>query len=633
MKQKEQTIKQEKIPAKKAFIKMQTSKQEQQKQKRISLVLAFLLVFIVFAAIAVPVSYIPFLNNIAHKFGLPTAITRQLTLLDLALSSLGVETAAMKAAFAQKEIVEEPADPIFYSRFEAGGSRLINAREAYYHEFERTRRRPDEISGIYKDGKTVDTPDLAQGQVGGVRSLPEEDYLSDDISGTNQGSSFKEGANTGSSFGVKSAGESYTVDTAAGGAQADARKARQSIDKEEDKDTKSSMPGFVSSVYANNGASKGGNQGQTSTQTVDINNSRMIKPVLKGSTFGVSRKETPLETFVGNSDFAKNLSNLRSFGGHDVLGFYIADDAPKNTGRGTFQKFGTSGEDAINSYFYSHVAVGRKYRTSAKYLAELAFSGEKANNEEILVARGQKEDRAPSAAEGDSPLSVMGTLQENIRKCNEARLTYLEETKDKRNQFSEKKELLRRISRNEDIGDGITGGAVTKGAPGSCEDPMHIYIPGLSEICAIFFGTENCTIQVDIHSPTAKTRKKWNNTIDELVELCLSLQNDEKKYAKECNMDYEVDATKDTCNSIKALKVKGGTEVWQLLNWDEALYHGNWHLMPCDKNVIWEDTSLSHAFDDGKCDSANSCITKMDQIFENIDENVLLSGDENFMPF
>lgn len=603
MKQKEQTIKQEKIPAKKAFIKMQTSKQEQQKQKRISLVLAFLLVFIVFAAIAVPVSYIPFLNNIAHKFGLPTAITRQLTLLDLALSSLGVETAAMKAAFAQKEIVEEPADPIFYSRFEAGGSRLINAREAYYHEFERTRRRPDEISGIYKDGKTVDTPDLAQGQVGGVRSLPEEDYLSDDISGTNQGSSFKEGANTGSSFGVKSAGESYTVDTAAGGAQADARKARQSIDKEEDKDTKSSMPGFVSSVYANNGASKGGNQGQTSTQTVDINNSRMIKPVLKGSTFGVSRKETPLETFVGNSDFAKNLSNLRSFGGHDVLGFYIADDAPKNTGRGTFQKFGTSGEDAINSYFYSHVAVGRKYRTSAKYLAELAFSGEKANNEEILVARGQKEDRAPSAAEGMSPVTMMKSAEQKMKECNKARQEYEESTKELREDFTSFRKQLISLSQE-----------THKGAPGACRK-HYIQINW-------FDGTP--FIQMfDWGNNLAQQRMNWNSYIDTLKDKCEKLDQKAVLYAQGCNMEFSRDPNKDNCASLLALKVNPPTKDQGDLPCPPMNRPCN-----CESHIIWANLAQSPTFNG--CNNKEECLNAINDLFNAISENENLTPNSDF---
>ena len=111
MKRKEQPAKQEKRPAKKTFAKRQPTKQEQQRQKRISLALGFLLVFLLFSAVAVPVSYIPFLNSIAQKFGLPTAITRQLTLLDLALSSFGVETARAKEVFTQHE-VDETIPPI-----------------------------------------------------------------------------------------------------------------------------------------------------------------------------------------------------------------------------------------------------------------------------------------------------------------------------------------------------------------------------------------------------------------------------------------------------------------------------------------------------------------------------------------
>lgn len=177
-KQKEQAKPAQK-EVKKANMQARPNKQKEN-QKKVSLVLAFLLVFIVFAAIAVPVSYIPFLNKIAQSFGLPTAITRQLTLLDLSLNSLGIETDAMKEAFKQDDITAGPMNPLLYSRFEPEMSHLINARETYFYEFERTHRRPDEISGIYKDGKEVNTPNLKQGQVAGVRSLPKEAAISDD---------------------------------------------------------------------------------------------------------------------------------------------------------------------------------------------------------------------------------------------------------------------------------------------------------------------------------------------------------------------------------------------------------------------------------------------------------------------
>ena len=150
-------------------------KQKEQNQKRFYWVLSLLLVLAIIVVIAVPVSYVPLFNHISQKFGLSNDIARKLTLIDLAFSSLGVETKNMKETFKKADIVYEPS-VFLASRYETQNKRLLDARQMYYNEYEYTHKRPAEIAGIYQDGKEAETPELATQSVG-VRAVPEEDYF------------------------------------------------------------------------------------------------------------------------------------------------------------------------------------------------------------------------------------------------------------------------------------------------------------------------------------------------------------------------------------------------------------------------------------------------------------------------
>lgn len=650
---------------KKVNAKAQPSTRKETQNKR-NLILPFLLVLLIFAAIAVPVSYIPILNNIATRFGLPQEITRQLTLTDLALNSLGIETDAMKEAFKQGDSTAGPADPAFYSRFEPEMSHLINARETYFYEFERTRRRPDEISGIYKDGKEVSTPNLKQGQVAGVRSLPKEDKMQDDSypgasfgvapGGASQGGASNAGAGGASGSGsaknadegesasggessskaksrLNSRGAGFAPDGSSGGqgylvadGRQNNRQSRSSFDRTKDADGNPvAMPNFVSSVYA--GQQGGQNNGEESP--LDINNSNMIKPVVKGESFRVRRQDTPVEQFLGSSEFANTLNGLRSFGGYGSLGFYVADDVPENTGRGTFTKFGVSGEDAINSYFYSYLASGRKYSESSKYLAELAFSGEKAPNEEILIARGQKNQKPHVLPEGDSPLKVMTKVQEAIRTCNEAEKHYLEVTRPIRQEYVEKRNYLKNIANNNSA---PFAGDIPKGAPGSCE--------GTVTITLTLFGYEIPIRTRDLNTPLQQARSEWNSTLHRLKQLCENLQNEEETYVNTCRMRYEVDDTLDNCNSWDALRVEGDGETiisfWDSVTtwWDEHINNNPnaWRNLDCATTVRWEiahGPNPSPTFNG--CSSPQSCQDAVDDMVANIETNIKVTPTGNFL--
>ena len=123
---------------------------ENKSQNRFFLVMSFVFLSALLISFMVPVYYVPLFKNIASKYGLPDSITSKLTLLDLALNSLGIETPNMAAAFKKHDIKYEP-DVFYTSRFSETGSggRLINAKETYYHEYERTKKRPVEIRCLH----------------------------------------------------------------------------------------------------------------------------------------------------------------------------------------------------------------------------------------------------------------------------------------------------------------------------------------------------------------------------------------------------------------------------------------------------------------------------------------------------
>ena len=122
-----------------------------------------------------------------------------------------------------------------------------------------------------------------------------------------------------------------------------------------------------------------------------------------------------------------------------------------------------------------------------------------------------------------------------------------------------------------------------------------------------------------------------------MLELCGGLQSAEKNYVEKCNMEYDPgdEDTQDTCNSIKALKLDGGTQIYNINFWNglyEALTGpGGWELMPCNENVKWTNTNPSPTFN-GTCNNDKSCESAIDSLFENIENSVSLSGGEGF-PF
>lgn len=581
-------------------------KQKAQNQKKLFLGLALVFVIVVIIAIAVPVSHVPLLNNIAKKFGLSQDIAKQLTLVDLAFSSFGVETNNMKKAFQKVDISYEP-QVFLASRYETQDKRLLDARQMYYNEFEYTRKRPAEIAGIYQDGKEADIPEIAEDTVG-TRAVPEENYLAETPS-------FGGGTTRGVSNGT------VNVNGAEGQS---GRKARQASDRDEAKRAaeqkiNEALPQFANSIYDKKptGADLSKDkQEQALTDTLDLNNSRIIQPILQGSVVGVGKKTSPIESIMSAGAVSHVLGTPGTFGGHGALGYYIADDLPKAQGRLLdYYYFGSSGYEAAGAYYYTYAAVSRRYKESAKYLAEISFNGDNAK-EEILVAPGQSEDTVVRVANEDSPFEVMAAVKANSETCKMGKTTYQDETKDLKRDYNALKDKIKTMSAGHDV-DGIEN-VSEKGAPGSCERCLSnadyaafiAHFPLLAVIVGQCWGDK-----------TAKLRDKWNNTIDELVSKCKSLEEKEKKYATDCGMDYKRDENKDNCNSFYALKVKGGTR-WGQLN-------SNWDI--CRNNVKWESSSYYSSFNTDNCVNRQSCENEIKSLFTKIDSNIYFETAPDFV--
>lgn len=577
-------------------VSKEEQEREQKRQNRFFLFMSFLFLLALLISFMVPVYYVPLFNNIASKYGLSIDITRKLTLLDLALNSFGIETPNMVAAFKQQNVEYEP-DVFYISRFfETGtGNRLINAKETYYHEYERTHKRPAEIAGIYQNKTAVSTPEIS-GNLKGVRALPKNNYFDD------FGSFNNDDGSTDFSY-KKATATTASQDEVMGSKR---RKVRGSFDRENGLQGQSArgsqgqessskkpepLPDFASSVYDK----------EVDSETQTLENSRMVKPVVSGEEFSVTKPEGAIAKLVGDSSFTDSLASLSNFGGYEgVLGYYIKDDLPK---KGLFDFFGETGQEVFSSYFYSHAAVGRKYLESSKHLSEIAFHGDEPQDE-LLIAKGQKEDKVPPSMDeaNMSPISLILTMRQNIKECNEGRQQYEETVRSLKTEYDNLKNQLKNISL------GHPSNPAENGAPGSC-NPTVTFLWGL--------------IEIPVGSDTTILRNQWNGLLPQLKAKCLEIENAQRAYAEACKMDFSRDDSKDDCNSIDAFEVLGGQDAYQL----NCPTNSGW--TNCTICIIWKDFYKSKTF--RGCISRDDCAQKQDDLFEEIDKNIQLEPQSGFI--
>ncbi len=573
--------------------------QEEKNRKKFFLIMSFLFLFALIISLTVPVYYVPLFKNISTRYGLSTDIARKLTLLDLALNSFGIETPNMASVYRKQQIEYEP-DMFYATRFNAdglnvGSSRLINAKETYYHEYERTRKRPAEIAGIYKDGTTAKVPEIS-GKLKGVRALPKGNF--DDSSGLGGDEGFTD-------FTYKKATATTKNKEEVMGSSH--RQVRGSFDRDDqttqgagEKITASKkpepLPDFASSVYNKDG----GEEVQT------LENSRMIKPVVSGQEFSVTKPENMIDQLIGDGSFTDTFAALRNFGGYDgALGYYVKDDLPTLH---LIDFFGSTGQDVFSSYFYSHAAVGRKYIESSKHLSEIAFNGDEPQDK-VLIAKDQKQDKVPVAAE-NTDISVVFdfilTVKENMKECEDGRKAYEQTIQTLKPAYEGAKAALLAISSD-------SSNVAERGAPGSCNPYYDLFGNNLS-------------------APTMNLRDAWNNNVRTAKEKCIAIRDAGEAYANACKMEYVLkDPDKDTCEAIDALEVGDGTDWWDIgegicrrvVKWSKLelnpniskSFHG------CGGNVNFNSETAAR----------NDCEEKQNNLFEEIDNNVALEAKPGFV--
>ena len=226
-------------------------------------------------------------------------------MLDLALSSFGIETKNMAEAFKKQEVVYEP-DVFLSSRFESGTNRLINARETYYHEYEKTRRRPAEIAGIYQNGNQANTPQI-DGDLKGVRALPKDNYFDDDgFTDFSYKRATARSANRAEDLGAK-------------------RQVRGSFDRQgqsaQDRQGASSkkhepLPDFASSIYDEENKEK----------PLTLANSRMVLVADNDEAMALSNLYAPEHLIIQTSDYM-SLAGKVVNAGSVFLGRYACESA------------------------------------------------------------------------------------------------------------------------------------------------------------------------------------------------------------------------------------------------------------------------------------------------------------------
>ncbi len=557
--------------------------QENKNQNKFFLVMSFIFLGALLVSFVTPVYYVPLFSNISLKYGLSGDIARKLTLLDLALSSLGIETPNMAIAF-KKQSVDYQPDVFYTSRFNTDNSnRLINAKKTYYYEYERTRKRPDEIAGIYQDGKAVNTPEI-DGELKGVRALPKDDYF-DDFS--------KDDGFTDFTY-KKATATTASQDEVMGSKR---RQVRGSFDRDNQGQAGQSqtsskpepLPDFAYSVYSSG----------DEVETQILENSRMIKPIIAGELFSVVKSDGVTDKIIRNRSFTESFASLNYFGGYDGnMGFYVKDNMPIAR---LIDFFGSSGQDVFSSYFYSNAAVGKKYLESSKHLSEIAFNGDEPQ-EEILVARGQTQDKVPTIDPSEmSPLSFVLTVKENLKECEEGRKRYEEVMKQVKPLYENAKAGIIGISQD-------SNNVAWRGAPGSCNS---FVVPT--------YG--------DLSAPAINLRRDWNLYMIVARQTCIAIRQAGEAYASSCKMEYKLkDNTKDSCEAIDALEVTGGTD------WPDVFGGGI-----CRNVVKWARSSNSFSGCGGnenfnnQNEARQDCITKVNGLFKEIDENFQLEPVSGFM--
>ena len=348
------------------------------KNKRWTLVFILLLLLLAFTVISAPMADIPFLGRMGGWFGLNDESMRSLTFADFAAYSFGVADGGRLASVRNSQ----------YSVYESSGglspfslqssNRLIDAKESYLKEFDRTGKW-NNIKGSAA-GMGIDDP---------------------------------EGVNVAGYYGGNGA-------------------VAPVIDPEQEQEYKDTYgkpfvsavdEGSIEDAYAASSATKYDDNGNLVLRS--LTTSKPFKSKKQGAIRSARSDENNMYFQALNAKAKFRFGRLGAFGGDKAKTFRIST----NIGSARqMNMFGQNSMELSRAFFLSNAALGQKYNDVIKNVADAAFDGSEIEAED-LIALGEKGER-PQANGKDvsnitnTTLAVMSQMQMNMDLCKEAKKQY-----------------------------------------------------------------------------------------------------------------------------------------------------------------------------------------------------------------
>lgn len=354
------------------------------KNKRWTLVFILLLLLLAFTVISAPMADIPFLGRMGGWFGLNDESMRSISFGDFAAYSFGVAEGGRLASVRNSQ----------YSVYESSGglspfslqssNRLIDAKEAYLKEFDRTGKW-NNIKGS-AGGMDIEAPEgvnVAGYYSGNDAVAPVIDPQSEQGYKDTYGKPFVS-----------------TVDE-----------------------------GALEDAYAASSATKYDDNGNLVLRSITIG--KPFKSKKQGKIRSARSDENNMYFQALNSKAKYRFGRLGAMGNSMARTTRIAT----NIGSGRqLNVFGNSGRDMGRAYFLSVSALGQKYNDVIKNVSDAAFDGSIVEAED-LIAEGEKAERPDSNGRDvsnvkNAPSTIMNRISKDIDVCKEAKKQYHEALKE-----------------------------------------------------------------------------------------------------------------------------------------------------------------------------------------------------------
>lgn len=357
-------------------------------KKGILAVILILLMFLL-TAMTMPMSEIPLLGRMAHIFGLTDESMRNLTLSDFAAYTFGVEGGGRLASVRNGQ----------YSVYESSGGlspfgsqssdRLLDAKQAYLKEFEKTGRWNASIAGS-ASGYDIDDP---------------------------------EGIGVSAGYGRAGA-----VAPTIGGAEG--------ADNYGQPFVKPFSDVALDDAYAAGNITKTDSSGRLILSGSD--RSKFIKPSGEQGKIRSARSDENFMYFQALDNKAKKLKGgrLGAFGGINAITSRVRTNIG---GSGQLNVFRNSGKDMGRVYYLSRMATSQKYNDVSKNLVEAAWDGGEVESED-LIAEGEETEKVLNSL--DAPSNIINKAGGAINACSAAKKAHKAKMESFGQSFKEMKKQL-----------------------------------------------------------------------------------------------------------------------------------------------------------------------------------------------